>query len=85
MIFGKMCIRRPYVFEKHFSVCNPELATRGIQAFNYIEKETPTLMFSSEFCEVFEKIFFTEYLRTAASNNLLYCNARTLFIQAQVS
>ena len=34
---------------------------------NFIKKETPVEMFSSEFCEIFKNIFFTEHLWTTAS------------------
>ena len=34
---------------------------------NVILKETPTQLFSCEYCEVFKNAYFEEYLRTAAS------------------
>ena len=33
------------------------------QACNFIKKETPTQMFSCEFCEIFKNTFFIEHLR----------------------
>ena len=44
-----------------------EAATRGIQTCNFIKKETLAQVFSSEFCELFKFIFFTEHLRADAS------------------
>ena len=35
----------------------------GIEACNFIEKETPIHVFSCEFCETFKNFFFTEHLR----------------------
>ena len=34
---------------------------------NFIEKETPAQVFSSEFCEISENTFFTEHVWTTAS------------------
>ena len=36
------------------------------EACNFIKKETLAQVFSCEFCEIFENIFFTEHLRTTA-------------------
>ena len=36
-------------------------------ASNVIEKETPTQLFSCEFCELFKKTYFREHLRMAGS------------------
>ena len=36
-------------------------------ACNFIKKETPTQVFSSEFWEHFKNLFFTEHLRTTTS------------------
>ena len=36
-------------------------------AYNFIEKETVTVVFSNEFCDFFQKTFFKEHLRTTAS------------------
>ena len=38
----------------------------GLRPATY-QKETPTQVFSSEFCEVFEDIYFEEHLVTAVS------------------
>ena len=38
-----------------------------IKACNFIKKEAPTLAFSSEFCEIFENTFSTEYIRVTNS------------------
>ena len=34
---------------------------------NFINKETPTLVFSCQYCEIFENTYSDEHLRTAAS------------------
>ena len=34
-----------------------------LQACNFTRKETPTQVFSCEFCEIFRNIFFLEHLR----------------------
>ena len=39
-----------------------------IQACNFIKKETLAQMFSCEFSEIFKNTFFTEHLRTTASD-----------------
>ena len=39
----------------------------GLQACNFIKKETVAQVFSCEFCEIFKNTFFTEYLWTTAS------------------
>ena len=39
--------------------------------FNFIKKETPTMVSSCEFWETFKKTFFTEHLQTTASTNQL--------------
>ena len=36
-------------------------------AYNFIEKETLTQVFSCEFCEIFKNTFFTGRLRESAS------------------
>ena len=52
------------------------------QACNFIRKETLAQVFSCEFCEICKSIFFTEDLRTTASerlwmvpSDLNYCRA----------
>ena len=40
-----------------------------MQAWNFIQKETLTQMFSCEFCQISKDTFFTEYLRATASND----------------
>ena len=42
------------------------------QAYNFIKKETLALVFSSEFCEIFKNNFFTEHLRTTASEKAVH-------------
>ena len=37
-------------------------------ACNFIQKETPTQVFSCELCEIFKNTFFAEYLWTTTSN-----------------
>ena len=39
----------------------------GLQACNFIKKETLAQVFSCEFCEIFKNTFFTEHLWTTAS------------------
>ena len=39
----------------------------GLQASNFIKKETVAQVFSCEFCEIFKNAFFTEHLWTTAS------------------
>ena len=39
----------------------------GLQACNFIKKETLAQVLSCEFCEIFKKTFFTEHLWTTAS------------------
>ena len=39
----------------------------GLQACNFIKKETVAQVFSCEFCEIFKNAFFTEHLWTTAS------------------
>ena len=34
------------------------------KACNFIEKETPIQVFFCEYCEIFKKTYFEEYLRT---------------------
>ena len=38
-----------------------------LEACNYIKRETPTQLFSCEFCEIFRNSFFIEHLRTTHS------------------
>ena len=40
----------------------------GLQVCNFI-KETPTLVFFCEYCEIFKNIYFEKHLRTTASVN----------------
>ena len=40
-----------------------------VKACNFIKKETLAQVFSWEFCEISKNIFFTEHLRTTASEN----------------
>ena len=50
----------------------------GSKAFNFIKKETPTQVFSSEYYEIFKNTFFTEHLRWLLLNNLrLQCLTQT--------
>ena len=39
----------------------------AITGLQFLEKETPTQLFSSEFCEIFKNTLFTEHFRTTAS------------------
>ena len=43
-----------------------------LSLLNLIKKETPVHVFSCEFCEINQDIYFVEHLRTAASALLLY-------------
>ena len=38
-----------------------------LSAYNFIKKETPTQVFSCEFCEFFNNTYFIKHLRTAGS------------------
>ena len=38
---------------------------------NFIQKETPTKVFSRKFCELFENIYFADDLQTAVSETLV--------------
>ena len=40
----------------------------GLQARNYIKKDTLTQVFSCEICEIFKNTYFEELIRTTASN-----------------
>ena len=44
------------------------------QAWNFIEKEAPAQVFSCEFSEISKNTFFTEHLRTTASES--YCKRK---------
>ena len=46
----------------------------GFQACNFIRKETPTQVFSCEYCEVFKNTSFEEHLQMAASGDLKVFN-----------
>ena len=50
------------------------------EACNFIKKETPTKVFSCEFCEVFKNIFFTENVPITSS----FCNVSHSFICKEV-
>ena len=47
-----------------------------MEAWNFIEKETPVQVFSCEFGEIFRNIFFTDLLRTTASIVVIHSNMR---------
>ena len=38
------------------------------EAWNFIKKETPTQVFSCEFCDIFKNNFFTEHLPATVSS-----------------
>ena len=46
------------------------------EACNFIKKETPTKIFSCQFCESFKNTFFTKHFKTASS----FCNSSHTFI-----
>ena len=46
----------------------------GLQARNYIKKDTLTQVFSCEICEIFKYTYFEELIRTTASNLNTYLN-----------
>ena len=48
----------------------PDSLFQAYQACNFIKKEILAQMFSCEFCEIFKNTFFTEHLRTTASENV---------------
>ena len=43
---------------------------KGVQACNFIKKETLAQVFSCEFCEISKNIFFAEHIWTTASNKV---------------
>ena len=43
---------------------------KGLQARNFIKKETPAQVISCEYCEVFKNTYFEEHLQTAVSKTL---------------
>ena len=52
-----------------------------IEACNFIKKETMAQMFSCKCCGIFKNTFFTEHLRTTASDNSIVrfpCSAQNL-------
>ena len=52
---------------KHLCQC---LYFNNVAGLNFIKKEALAQVFSCEFCEIFNNIFFTEYLWTTASELL---------------
>ena len=44
-----------------------KLQASGLQACNFIKKETPVPVFSCEYCEIFKNTYFEEHLGTAPS------------------
>ena len=36
--------------------------------YNFLKKETPTQVFSSEYCKILKNTYFQKHLRTAASS-----------------
>ena len=46
----------------------------------FIKKETPTQMFSCEFCRIYENIYFEEQLRMAASD----CSGNYCFLAKDI-
>ena len=52
------------VFKKF---CHIHRKVKGVQLY---QKETPTQMLSSEYCEIFQNTYFEEHLPTAASDFL---------------
>ena len=60
---------------KHLRVRVSFLVKLQAQVCNFIKKETPAQVFSSELCEISNNTFFTEHLWTTASEVLLIiCN-----------
>ena len=45
------------------SNCPEVFCKKGVQACNFIKKETLAQVFSCEFCEIFKNIYFIEHLR----------------------
>ena len=84
----------PNIFEFIFNETGPnsEAAPRGVlqenvfleisqnsQENNFIKKETLTLVFSGEFCEISKNTFFTEHLWATASVSF-FTFASVLFV-----
>ena len=59
----------PSCFMKKTVLKNFATFTGKLQACNFI-KQTPTLVFFSEYCEIFKNTYFEEHLLTAASDFL---------------
>ena len=53
------------------------LVFRKVAGLRLAKKETPTQVFSCEFCEIFKNTFFTEHLWTTAS---VWINSKKIFI-----
>ena len=49
-----MCVRVSFLIKLQASICN------------FIKKETPTHVFSCEFCELFKNTYFIEHIRVTA-------------------
>ena len=54
--------------EKHLCQCLFFNKVAGLKTATLIKKETLAQVFSCEFSEIFKNVFFTEHLRTTASN-----------------
>ena len=55
---------------KRRSLCFNKIAGLRPPVFNFVKKETPALVFSSEFCKIFENTCFVEHQRTTAPTYL---------------
>ena len=48
----------------------------GLEVCNFIRKETPTQVFSCEYCEIFKNIDFEEHQQTAVFSGLTWTPAK---------
>ena len=65
--------------EKHVLVLLKYCKVRGLQHATVFKKKTPVLVFSYEFCQIFNDIFFTEYFQVQAAGGVQAGVNRTKF------
>ena len=71
-LFCKMYSKIKHLLEEQKcdkKIVNPKLSS-DLKARNFIIKEPLAKVFSSEFCEIFKKTFFTELLWTTAPESI---------------
>ena len=56
--------------EKHVLELLKYCKVRGLQHATVFKKKTPVLVFSYEFCQIFNDIFFTEYFQVQAAGGV---------------